>query len=97
MKPMIATSTIPKGKPSENEIKYNEWRYKNLLEIGALFNPDSSSCNKKAILKYFKTSKEYTEAQIDAINYINNYQEIPKELKEKLIKERKNLESQGVL
>lgn len=97
MRPMIDVNTIPKDKPSQNEIKYNMWRYKNLLEIGVLFNPDSNNNTNKTMLKYFKTSSDYTKAQIDAIAYIDKRQEIPKELKERLVKEKENLESQGAL
>lgn len=96
MKYMIDTRTIPKGKPSEEQIRKNEWKFREMNLMGLLMGYDDGQAHYKNIpLTQFKSKEELGDAIYTASMLLIEYKPVPEPMRTKLILEAENFRKHG--
>lgn len=99
MRYMIDTRKIPKGRPSIDEIKKNEWQLNEIIKMGLTVPYDGghSQDNTEIKLTQFKSHEEHAEAMLMAMELLDKFEPVPEPMRTKLILEAENYRKHGRL
>lgn len=97
MRYMVDINTIPKGKPSPEEIARNEWQYEEKRLLGLLPSPYDGESNIDGVdLVEFTSRLDYLTAAFRAYEFLERYEPVPKSIRTRLIKEAENFRQHGI-